>query len=89
MCTKLTLPLKATRMDQSPSYQVGFGSTTIKIITIMSQFITGKSYWKFDGTPEGNSGPHSLSDFGLPSSVGNLDAAFIWGKNKMLYFFKY
>ena len=33
-------------------------------------------------------GPMHINQYGLPSSLGNMDAAFIWEKNYKTYFFK-
>ena len=48
----------------------------------------GNRYWVFDGDRmvEENS---YLDNLGLPDGLDQLDAAFVWGKNKKTYFFRY
>ena len=44
-------------------------------------------YWKYyDNRIE--EGPRDISKYGLPSSLQNMNAAFIWEINKKTYFFK-
>lgn len=49
---------------------------------------TGPAYWVFDGDRmiEENL---PISWLGLPDGIDQLDAAFVWGKNKKTYFFRY
>ena len=44
-------------------------------------------YWIFQGTRR-IAGPQSITDFGLPSDLNRLDAAFIWSANGKAYFFR-
>ncbi|KAI9558628.1 Matrix metalloproteise-24 [Daphnia sinensis] len=50
-------------------------------------FFSGPSYWVFDGDRmiEQNL---PISWLGLPDGIDQLDAAFVWGKNKKTYFFR-
>lgn len=44
-------------------------------------------YWKYyDNRLE--EGPRDIKQYGLPSALQNMDAAFIWEGNKKTYFFK-
>ena len=44
-------------------------------------------YWKyFDYKLE--EGPSDINQYGLPSALQNMDAAFIWERNYKTYFFK-
>lgn len=50
-------------------------------------FFKGSIYWRYYGSIL-EEGPGDISQIGLPSSLRDLDAAFIWGGNKKTYFFK-
>ncbi|CAH1802129.1 unnamed protein product [Owenia fusiformis] len=52
-------------------------------------FFKGDRYWKFDGNylkPNFPKQGRPLEDFGLPSYLTALDAAFVWGNNGKTYF---
>ena len=44
-------------------------------------------YWKYYGDIL-EEGPGDIRQIGLPSSLSDPDAAFVWGGNKKTYFFK-
>ena len=64
-------------------------------------FFSGRKYWRSDGNlitgdlnllanPQPtvlDPRPRDISDFGIGSNVTQLDAVFVWGKNKKTYFF--
>jgi len=50
-------------------------------------FFKGSEYWKYSGSRL-EEGPRDISKYGLPSSLQNPDAAFVWQGNKKTYFFK-
>jgi len=48
---------------------------------------TGSKYWKFDNRNPVPDYPKKISE-GFDSIPNNLDAAFVWGGNGKIYFFK-
>lgn len=50
-------------------------------------FFKGGIYWKYYGDIL-EEGPGDIRQIGLPSSLSDPDAAFVWGGNKKTYFFK-
>lgn len=50
-------------------------------------FFKGSLYWKYYGFIL-EEGPRDITHFGLPPSLSDPDAAFVWGGNDKTYFFK-
>ncbi|XP_073249979.1 uncharacterized protein [Porites lutea] len=75
--TKITSKWKALKTPIDSAY--ANGRRTI--------FFKGSEYWKYyDNRLE--EGPRDIKQYGLPSALQNMDAAFIWEGNKKTYFFK-
>lgn len=54
---------------------------------ILRSFLGGQ-YWRFDADKTPTPGYPKLIEDGFPGIPSNLDAAFVWGGNGKIYFFK-
>ena len=54
---------------------------------MMMLLIRDSRYWKFTNRQPAAGYPKSISE-GFPGVPDNVDAAFVWGGNNKIYFFK-
>lgn len=50
-------------------------------------FFIGRNYYVFNAFYLEPGYPKPITDLGLPASLEKIDAAMVWGYNKMTYFF--
>jgi len=63
----------------------------IIIIIIIYFFVQGERYWRYSGWPgtrQLDAGYPRLIGDGFPGVPSDLDAAFVWGKRRHIYFIK-
>lgn len=58
-------------------------------VLILYSYLTGNSYYVFNGNHLIENSPRSIMDYGFPNFVDRVDAVMVYGKPPLTYLFRY